>query len=229
MLLAVVVLLGAVAVLAAGLGCLRSDSPREAAAALDPAPLVLGLAGAGLAGVAMFVNYDGFSSLWSELAEGVSAEFVVEPVIPGSGHPRRPGAAGRAAAGRRRPAARGRYGGVAALPRGDRRGVAGDRRGGRRPRGRLHRGARRPADRRRRRVGPAGGPRRRSLSRAEARHRGGREHGRRLDVPELRSGDPGVGGPGSAARDEPRPTGLQEVQVRRSAAPDVVIGVHGRQ
>jgi hypothetical protein len=79
-LLAVVALLGAVALLAAGRGCLRS-APRDAAAALDPGPLVLGLAGAGLAGVALFVNYDGFSSLWSEVGEGESAEFAAEPVV----------------------------------------------------------------------------------------------------------------------------------------------------
>ena len=80
-LLAVVVLLGAVATLAAGVSSLRASSRDPAATALDPAPLVLGLAGAGLAGVALFVNYDGFSSLWSELADGESAEFVFEPVV----------------------------------------------------------------------------------------------------------------------------------------------------
>ena len=41
---------------------------------------MLGLAGAVLCGVALFTNYDGFSSLWSELADGESAEFVFEPV-----------------------------------------------------------------------------------------------------------------------------------------------------
>ncbi len=29
----------------------------------------------------MFTKYDGFSSLWSELAEGESAEFVFEPAV----------------------------------------------------------------------------------------------------------------------------------------------------
>ena len=80
-LLAVVVLFGAVAILAAGIGCLRSPSSSEADRSLDPAPLVLGLAGAVLAGLALFQHYDGFSSLWSELAEGESAEFVFEPVL----------------------------------------------------------------------------------------------------------------------------------------------------
>jgi serine/threonine protein kinase len=78
--LAVVVLLGAGATLAAGIGCLRASPRGGPIAAVDPGPLVLGLAGAVLAGVAIFTNYDGFSSLWSELADGFSAEFVFEPV-----------------------------------------------------------------------------------------------------------------------------------------------------
>ena len=79
--LAVVVLLGAVAILAAGAGCLRSSSRSPAVTAVDPAPLVLGLAGTTLACVALFVNYDGFSSLWSEVGEGESAEFFFEPMV----------------------------------------------------------------------------------------------------------------------------------------------------
>jgi hypothetical protein len=79
-LLAVVVLAGAAAALAAGAGCLRA-APPEGARALNPAPLVLGLAGAGLAAVALFVDYDGFSSLWLELQEGDSAEFFFEPAV----------------------------------------------------------------------------------------------------------------------------------------------------
>jgi serine/threonine protein kinase len=73
--LAVIVLLGAVALLAAGLACPRRP---DDATALDPAPLVLGLGGAALAAVALFVRYDGFSSLWSEVPEGDSAEFFFE-------------------------------------------------------------------------------------------------------------------------------------------------------
>ena len=79
--LAVVVFLGAAATLAAGIGCLRAAPRGGPTSAVDPAVLVLGLAGAGLAAVAMFTNYDGFSSLWSELAEGESAEFVFEPAV----------------------------------------------------------------------------------------------------------------------------------------------------
>jgi serine/threonine protein kinase len=79
--LTLVVLLGAAATLAAGVGCLRSASPSTAAAPADPAPLVLGLAGVALASVALFVNYDGFSSLWSEVPERESAEFFFEPAV----------------------------------------------------------------------------------------------------------------------------------------------------
>ena len=79
---AVAALAGAVAVLVAGVRCLRSSSRSAVATSADPGPLVLGLAGVVLAGVALFVYYDGFSSLWSELGEGgESAEFVVEPVV----------------------------------------------------------------------------------------------------------------------------------------------------
>jgi serine/threonine protein kinase len=79
--LAAVVFVGAAATLAAGLGCLHASSRSGPIAAVDPGPLVLGLAGAGLAAVAIFTNYDGFSSLWSELPEGESAEFVFEPLL----------------------------------------------------------------------------------------------------------------------------------------------------
>ena len=48
---------------------------------VDPGVLLLGLAGAALACAALFVHYDGFSSLWSEVGEGESAEFFVEPVV----------------------------------------------------------------------------------------------------------------------------------------------------
>ena len=80
-LLAVVVLLGALATLAAGVGCLRAAGPPAVGVALHPGPLVLGLAGAAVATVALFVDYDGFSSLWLELQEGESAEFFFEPAL----------------------------------------------------------------------------------------------------------------------------------------------------
>jgi hypothetical protein len=78
--LTVVVVVGAVAILVAGVGRARAV-PREAAAPIDPATLVLGLAGTGLACAALFVNYDGFSSLWLEVQEGESAEFFFEPAL----------------------------------------------------------------------------------------------------------------------------------------------------
>jgi serine/threonine protein kinase len=79
--LAVVVLLGALAILAGGVTCTRSSAGSATIARVDPAALVLGLAGAALACVALFVNYDGYSSLWSEVGEGESAEFFFEPMV----------------------------------------------------------------------------------------------------------------------------------------------------
>ena len=79
--LAIIVFLGAAATLAAGIGCLRTAPRGGPISSVDPSVLILGLAGAGLAAVAMFTKYDGFSSLWSELAEGESAEFVFEPAV----------------------------------------------------------------------------------------------------------------------------------------------------
>jgi len=79
--LAVIVLLGAGATLAAGIGCLRAAPFGPAATTFNPGPLVLGLVGAALAGVAMFVDYDGFSSLYDELIERESAEFFFEPAV----------------------------------------------------------------------------------------------------------------------------------------------------
>ena len=80
-LLAVVVFLAAAAILAAGVRSLRSTPPGPAAAGADPGPLVLGLAGVGLAVVALIVDYDGFSSLLDELKEGESAEFFFAPAV----------------------------------------------------------------------------------------------------------------------------------------------------
>jgi hypothetical protein len=72
--------LGAFAVLAAGISRLRAAGD-EAPLSVDPGTLVLGLAGTALACVALFVNYDGFSSLWIEVGEGESAEFFFEPCL----------------------------------------------------------------------------------------------------------------------------------------------------
>ena len=80
-LLAVVVFLAAAAILVAGVRSLRSTPPGPAAAGADPGPLVLGLAGVGLAVVALIVDYDGFSSLLDELKESDSAEFFFAPAV----------------------------------------------------------------------------------------------------------------------------------------------------
>ena len=79
-LLALVTLAGALALLAAGVMRLTTSPPGPAAGA-DPGTLVLGLAGAALAGAALFTRYDGFSSLWSEVGEVDSAEFFFEPAV----------------------------------------------------------------------------------------------------------------------------------------------------
>jgi serine/threonine protein kinase len=81
LLLAVVVFLAAAAILAAGVRSLRTAPRGPAAAGADPGPLVLGLAGVGLAVVALIVDYDGFSSLLDELKEGDSAEFFFGPAV----------------------------------------------------------------------------------------------------------------------------------------------------
>jgi hypothetical protein len=78
-LLACVVLLGSAAILMSGMACVRAWSTTAAYAPLDPGALLLALAGAGLAFAGLFVNYDGYSSLWTEVGEGTSAEFFFGP------------------------------------------------------------------------------------------------------------------------------------------------------
>jgi hypothetical protein len=80
-LLAVVVAVAAAVILAAGVRCLHATPRGPAATGADPGPLVLGLAGIGLAVVALIVDYDGFSSLLDELKEGESAEFFFGPAV----------------------------------------------------------------------------------------------------------------------------------------------------
>ena len=80
-LLAVVVAVAAAVILAAGVRSLRATPRGPAATGADPGPLVLGLAGIGLAVVALIVDYDGFSSLLDELKEGESAEFFFGPAV----------------------------------------------------------------------------------------------------------------------------------------------------
>jgi len=78
--LAFVVLLGSLAILGAGIVCLRASPGVAAAGPLDPRPLLIGIAGTGLTIWSLFLYYDGFSSLWSEVGEWSSGEFLFEPV-----------------------------------------------------------------------------------------------------------------------------------------------------
>lgn len=80
-LLSIVVLLGSIVILAAGTACLRVSSSVADFIPVDPGALLLGLAGGSFAFAALFVNYDGESSLWSEVQERTSAEFFFEPAV----------------------------------------------------------------------------------------------------------------------------------------------------
>ena len=80
MVLVIAVLIGAGAILVAGVTAMRASSGSAAVTPVDPGALLLGLAGVALACAAIFVNYDGFSSLWAEVQEGESAEFFFEPM-----------------------------------------------------------------------------------------------------------------------------------------------------
>jgi hypothetical protein len=79
-LLAVVVLLGSLGILAAGVASLRASAGAHAAGPLDPRPLLIGVVGTGLTIWSLFLYYDGYSSLWSEVGDWGSGEFLFEPV-----------------------------------------------------------------------------------------------------------------------------------------------------
>jgi hypothetical protein len=79
--LGAVVLLGSAVTLAAGVVCIRTSIRTASAGRIDPGALILALAGAGLAFTALFLRYDGFSSLSSEVGERASAEFFFEPAL----------------------------------------------------------------------------------------------------------------------------------------------------
>ena len=80
--LSVLAVLGATATLAVGVSCARASIGTARHGRIDPAALMLGLVGAGLAVAALLQPYDGFSSLASELGEGgYSAEFFFEPAL----------------------------------------------------------------------------------------------------------------------------------------------------
>ncbi|MER7609170.1 caspase family protein [Nocardioides sp. NPDC127503] len=77
--LGVLVVCGGVGAVVAGRACL-SVSPRDRdLGPVEPVWLVSAMAGAGLATLALFIPYDGFSSYWTEVEEGASAEFIFEP------------------------------------------------------------------------------------------------------------------------------------------------------
>jgi hypothetical protein len=66
---AYVVLAGSVLTIAAAIGCLRTALPTAHSGAVGTEPFVIGGAGVAAACTALFVNYDGYSSLRSELGQ----------------------------------------------------------------------------------------------------------------------------------------------------------------
>lgn len=77
--LGLLVVCGGVGAAVAGRACL-SVSPRDRnLGPVEPVWLISAMAGAGLATLALFIPYDGFSSYWTEVVEGASAEFIFEP------------------------------------------------------------------------------------------------------------------------------------------------------
>jgi len=79
--LSVLTLLGAAAIVAAAVSCIRASIGTAGSGRIDPTALILALVGAGLAVAALFQVYDGASSLVTELNEGYSAEFIFEPAL----------------------------------------------------------------------------------------------------------------------------------------------------
>lgn len=77
--LSLLVVCGAVGAVVAGRACLSVSSRDRDLGPVDSVWLVSTMAGAGLATLALFIPYDGFSSFWTEVEEGASAEFIFEP------------------------------------------------------------------------------------------------------------------------------------------------------
>ncbi|SDK49053.1 Caspase domain-containing protein [Nocardioides sp. YR527] len=77
--LSLLVVCGAAGAVVAGRACLSVSSRDRDLGLVEPVWLVVALAGAGLAIVALFIPYDGFSSYWTEVEEGASAEYIFEP------------------------------------------------------------------------------------------------------------------------------------------------------
>jgi hypothetical protein len=79
--LSVIVVLGGIAAVVAGATCAKASAGSPAAGRVESVWLMVALVGAGLVGVALFVPYDGYSSLWTEVEEISSAEFFFEPAV----------------------------------------------------------------------------------------------------------------------------------------------------
>jgi hypothetical protein len=79
-LLGVVALVGAAAATAVGVSCGRSASGGSEDAVVERSSVLLAVVGTVLVGAALFVPYDGPSSLWDEVIEGSSAAFAYVPV-----------------------------------------------------------------------------------------------------------------------------------------------------
>lgn len=60
---------------------MRASAATAEVTPVDPGAMLLGLAGVSLAFAALFVYYDGSSSLWSEVGERTSAGFFFEPAV----------------------------------------------------------------------------------------------------------------------------------------------------
>jgi hypothetical protein len=74
-----VALLGAVAALVVGISLVRQP-PMETVGAAERSMMILALLGTVLTAVALFIPYDGSSSLWDEVIEGESAAFAYLPI-----------------------------------------------------------------------------------------------------------------------------------------------------
>ena len=77
--LSLIVVCGGVGAVAAGRACSSVSSRDRDLGPVEPVWLVSAMVGAGLATVALFIPYDGFSSYWTEVEEGTSAEYIFEP------------------------------------------------------------------------------------------------------------------------------------------------------
>ncbi|MFE7223545.1 caspase domain-containing protein [Nocardioides sp. NPDC057577] len=77
--LSLLVVCGGAGAVVAGRACLNVSPPDHDLGPVEPVWLVSAMAGAGLAALALFLPYDGFSSLWTEVEEGTSAEYIFEP------------------------------------------------------------------------------------------------------------------------------------------------------